>query len=136
MRKFFALLSLCALAPLALAACGGGSSSSSSTTSSTSAAGGGGETVSVSADPSGALKFEQSSLSAKAGNDTFDFTNDAPISHDFCIEDSSGGEVGCSDTISGGKTTLTSDLKPGDYTFFCSVDAHRDSGMEGDLTVK
>jgi plastocyanin len=138
MRKLSVVVSLCALAPFALAACGGGGSSSSSSTAatSTSAGGGGGETVKVSADPSGQLAFQESSLSAKAGNDTFDFTNDAPVTHDFCIEDSSGTELGCSDTVQGGSSTLTADLKAGKYTYFCSVDEHRQAGMEGTLTVK
>ena len=146
MRRIAVLLALGALAPFALASCGGGSSSSSSSEASTTSGGGaaaaggggggGGETVDVSADPNSNLQFEQSSLSATAGSDTFDFTNDAPITHDFCIEDSNGSEVGCSDTVSGGSTTLTANLKPGQYTYYCSVDGHRDAGMEGTLTVK
>jgi plastocyanin len=145
MKKLTITLALGALAPFALTACGGGGSSSSSssttaaTTSTTGAGGstsGGGETVDVAADPSGAFKFDPSSLSAKAGNDTFDFTNDSPVTHDFCIEDSSGNQVGCTSQISGSTATLTEDLQAGSYTFYCSVDGHRAAGMEGTLTVK
>ena len=146
MRKLVLLVALSILAPLALAACGGGddgTTSSAQTTSTTTQAGGGGgggggggETISLSADPSGAFAYEQTSLSAQAGNDTIDFDNPAPIGHDVCVEDSSGNEVGCSDVITQSKTTLPVDLKAGDYTYFCSVDGHRAAGMEGTLTVK
>ena len=145
MRKLVLLVALSILAPLALAACGGGddgTTSSAQTTPTTTPAGGGGgggggsETISLSADPSGAFAYEQTSLSAQAGNDTIDFDNPAPIGHDVCVEDSSGNEVGCSDVITQSKTTLSVDLKAGDYTYFCSVDGHRAAGMEGTLTVK
>ena len=33
-------------------------------------------------------------------------------------------------------STLHVTLKPGTYTFYCSVDAHRQGGMQGKLTVK
>ncbi len=146
MRKLVLMAALGALSSLALAACGGGSSSSSttpaasssSTTSSTTAAGGGGGggTINVEADPGGNLAYTQTSLTANAGSDTIDFNNPASIPHNVTIEDSSGKTVGATDTISGSKTSTTVDLKAGTYTFFCSVDSHRQAGMEGTLTVK
>jgi plastocyanin len=146
MRKLVLMAALGALSSLALAACGGGSSSSSttpaasssSTTSSTTAAGGGGGggTINVEADPGGNLAYTQTSLTANAGSDTIDFNNPASLPHNVTIEDSSGKTVGATDTISGSKTSTTVDLKAGTYTFFCSVDSHRQAGMEGTLTVK
>jgi plastocyanin len=150
MRKLLLLVLLVVLVPLALAACGGGDDDDDTTTAQTTTetttqagggggtggGGGGGETISLSADPSGGFAFEQTSLTAQAGKDTIDFDNPAPIAHDVCVEDSSGDELGCSDEVSEGKTSLTVDLQPGTYTYFCSVDGHRAGGMEGTLTVK
>ena len=148
MKKAIAVLAL-ALAAVALVACGGGGDDNSSTATSTPggaakgggtkgpAASGGGSTLKLAADPSGALAYDTKSLSAKAGNVTIDFTNDAPISHDVSVEDSSGSELGTSDLISKSSTTLDlSNLKPGSYTFFCTVPGHREGGMEWTLTVK
>jgi uncharacterized cupredoxin-like copper-binding protein len=36
----------------------------------------------------------------------------------------------------GGISTVTAALKPGTYTFYCSVDGHEAAGMKGTLTVK
>jgi plastocyanin len=107
--------------------------SESTTTAPTS---GGGSTLKVSADPTGQLKFEQTSLTAKAGNDTIDFTNDSPVGHNVQIQDSSGKLLGGTKTVTGASTTATVDLKPGKYTFFCSVPGHEAAGMKGTLTVK
>ena len=120
---------------LALSACGGGSSSSSTTPATTGGGGaGGGSTVKISADPSGALKYEQTDVSATAGSITIDFTNMSSLPHDVTIE--GNGASGQTDTITNSSTSTTIDLDPGTYTFFCSVDGHRAAGMEGTLTVK
>jgi plastocyanin len=132
-----------ALAALGLAACGGSDDSSStvaestsSTTASGGSSGGGGATVKFEADPSGALAYTQTDVSAPAGSDTIEFDNPASLGHDVVIEDSGGNEVARTDVITGTTTTTNADLKAGTYTFFCSVDGHRDAGMEGTLTVK
>jgi plastocyanin len=144
MRKLALLVAVGLLASLTLAACGGGddneTTASTTTTQTTTQAGGGGGggggTVSLSADPSGALAYQETSLTAKAGNDTIDFDNPAPLDHDVCVEDSSGKQLGCSDTVTDGKASLTLNLKSGTYTYYCSVDGHRAAGMEGTLTVQ
>lgn len=151
MKKVAALLVL-ALASLALVACGGGSSSSSSSSSTTTgggensggaaaggnekSAGGGGSTVSFEADPGGELAYTTTSATAKAGAVTVDFKNPQPLPHDVKIEGPSGEEVGGTEEISESSTSATVNLKPGTYTFYCSVPGHREAGMKGTLVVK
>ena len=134
-RRAMPLLLVLAASVLALSACGGGSSSSSTTPAATGAGGGGGgsSTVKISADPSGALKYEQTDVSATAGSITIDFTNMSSLPHDVTIE--GNGASGATDQITDSTTSTTVDLDPGTYTFFCSVDGHRAAGMEGTLTV-
>lgn len=150
MTKFPAILLSAALLALGLAACGGSSSSnntstassaasapSTSTSTSGGAAAGGGATLSESADPSGSLKYTKPSLTAKAGKVTINFTNSAPLGHNMTIQQgTSGPVVGATPTFQGGSKTLTVTLKPGKYTFFCSVPGHRQAGMVGTITVK
>ena len=134
-RRALPLLLVLAASVLALSACGGGGSSSSTTPAATGGGGGGGgSTVQISADPSGALKFEQTDVSATAGSITIDFTNMSSLPHDVRIE--GNGASGGTDQITNSTTSATVDLEPGTYTFFCSVDGHRAAGMEGTLTVK
>ena len=133
-RRAIPLLFVLAASVLALSACGGGSSSSSTTPATTAGGGaGGGSTVKISADPSGALKYEQTDVSATAGSITIDFTNMSSLPHDVTIE--GNGASGATDQITDSTTSTTVDLDPGTYTFFCSVDGHRAAGMEGTLTV-
>ena len=133
-RRALPLLLVLAASVLALSACGGGGSSSSTTPAATGGGGGGGSTVQISADASGALKFEQTDVSATAGSITIDFTNMSSLPHDVRIE--GNGASGGTDQITNSSTSATVDLEPGTYTFFCSVDGHRAAGMEGTLTVK
>jgi plastocyanin len=144
-RTLVALLATAILASLGLAACGGSSDSSSSsstattseaTSSSTAAASGAGSTVKVEADPNGQLAFVNNDLTAKAGSDTIEFDNPSSTGHNVEIEDSNGGEVASTDTITASKTSTTADLQPGTYTFYCSIPGHREAGMEGTITVK
>jgi plastocyanin len=145
MSKLAVLCTALALAALGLVACGGGGNSSStaaSTSSSTPASttagggGGGGATISISADPSGALAYTETQLTAAAGSDTVKFENSSGTDHNVAIEDADGNEVASTDTISSGSATAAADLQAGTYTYFCSVDSHRQAGMEGTLTVK
>ena len=133
-RRALPLVLVLAAFVLALSACGGGGSSSSTSPATTGGGGGGGgSTVKISADPSGALKFEQTEVSATAGSITIDFTNMSSVPHDVTIE--GNGASGATDQITDSTTSTTVDLEPGTYTFFCSVDGHRAAGMEGTLTV-
>ncbi len=124
-------VALIALA-LGLAACGGDDDGEQPAAN---GGGGGGEatTLALAADPDGGLSFAQTSLEAPAGEITIDFTNDASIPHNVTLE---GVEGGATETITASTASVTVELEPGTYTYFCSVGNHRQGGMEGTLTVQ
>ncbi len=103
-------------------------------TGSAGAAGPGG-TLKLAADPS-AIAYDTTSLSSKPGKVTIDLDNPAPLEHDVAIEDSSGKELAGSELVAEAETSVSTELAPGTYTFFCTVPGHREAGMEGTLTVK
>src|SRR5436190_11820398 len=82
-----------------------------------------------------AIAYDTTQLSGTAGQLTIDFDNPSAVAHDVCLEGPTGQQIGCSDTIAQRTTSLSESLKPGKYTFFCSVNSHRQAGMEGTLTV-
>ena len=98
------------------------------------AAQGPGGTLQLAADPS-AIAFDKISLTSKPGKVTVDFDNPAPLEHDVAIE-ADGKEVAKSELITEGKTSVSTELAPGTYTFYCTVPGHREAGMEGQLVVK
>lgn len=92
--------------------------------------------MSLQANLQGQLAYNTTSLSARAGKVSIEFTNKAPLPHNVTIESSSGQQVGATPTFLGGSKGVTVNLVPGTYKFFCSVPGHRQAGMEGTLTVK
>jgi plastocyanin len=90
--------------------------------------------LTLAADPSGQLAYDKKALTAKAGAVKIDFTNNAPVPHNVTIQKGSAN-VAASATVTQSKASVTAQLKPGTYTFYCSVDAHRQAGMVGTLTV-
>ncbi|HMI81943.1 MAG TPA: plastocyanin/azurin family copper-binding protein [Solirubrobacterales bacterium] len=162
MKKLVPLFALL-LAALALAACGGGDDNTSTSPvggaveeveegaeeageeveekaeeAKEEAEGGTADSASVDfeADPGGSLEYTTDSATADAGEVTINLTNSSSVPHDVAIEDSGGETIAQTEVISGGSDSTTANLKPGSYTFYCSVPGHRQAGMEGTLTVK
>lgn len=147
MRKLVLVLAMVLLVPFGFAACGGDDEEEApeavapteeTTPGAEESDGGAGATgtLEASADPGGQLEFEQDSLQVGAGTVTIDFTNEASVPHDFVIEGPDGNDIGGTDVITSDSTTAQVELDPGSYTFYCSVEGHREAGMEGALTVK
>jgi plastocyanin len=89
------------------------------------------KTYRLSADPSGALRFTRSRITAARGSVTLRMANPSPGEHAIAIRGRSGAIV---DT--GGVSRVTVKLKAGSYTYYCPVGDHRAAGMAGRLTVR
>jgi plastocyanin len=88
----------------------------------------------LAANPDGELDYDTKQLTAKAGRVTITMTNMSPLEHNVTV--AQGSKVlGATPTFQGGSKSITLNLKPGVYTFYCSVPGHRAAGMEGTLTV-
>ena len=134
-RHLLAMLLLPAL--LLAAACGGGSSASSSAPASAPAgstsSGGAGQTIDIPISDSG-FSFTETSVTAHAGTVTLKSVNPQSVPHDISIKGNGVNETG-EEVSNGGTSTVTADLKPGTYEFYCSVPGHEQAGMKGTLTV-
>jgi plastocyanin len=87
------------------------------------------------ADPSGVPAYEQKSGTVESGTVTIKFVNASTVEHNVTIAQGAR-QLGESDTINGADTELKVDLRPGEYEYYCTVDSHRQAGMEGKLTVQ
>jgi uncharacterized cupredoxin-like copper-binding protein len=135
-----------------IAACGDSNDDSSSSSDSTPAAaappadttstpasgGGASAAVSLTAGEGGKTPFffTPPKLTAKAGSVTFTLDNPSKnqAPHAIAIE-GNGVDKDGETAQPGGKSTVTVDLKPGKYEFYCPVPGHKEAGMQGTLTV-
>lgn len=113
----------------------GGSEPSTSEKGGEAAAKGPGGTLQLEANET-EIAYETTQLSSKPGKVTIDFNNPSSLPHNVAIEDEAGEQLGESETIAKGKTSVSAELAPGTYHYYCTVPGHREAGMEGTLTVK
>jgi plastocyanin len=92
-------------------------------------------TLALAADPAGGLSYDVRNATAAAGNDTIRLVNRSPVPHNVTIA-RGPKTVAATKTIQGSTTAVTATLDSGKYVFYCSVDEHRQAGMQGTLTVK
>jgi plastocyanin len=94
-----------------------------------------GGTLSIPVHPNGGLAYQFADAEATAGPVKIVSKNGESIDHNIAVEGAGIDEKG--PVVSNGATSeVDIDLEPGEYTFYCSVDGHRQGGMEGKLTVK
>ena len=90
----------------------------------------------ISADPSGQLRFDKNTLQAPAGNVRITLNNPSPIQHNVSLQGPGGINLHGPTIGKGGSSQVQARVKPGSYTYYCSVPGHRQAGMQGTLTVK
>ena len=143
-RGFAALFVIAAALALPVAGCGGGDDDNGTSAdtngaganqaSTTAGGGGGGQTVDMTAVD---YRFNPADTSVKSGNVTFNLTNDGQQPHSLEIEDVNGQDEEIEGDVSPGQSgSLTVNLPPGTYEFYCPVGNHKEMGMEGEITVK
>jgi uncharacterized cupredoxin-like copper-binding protein len=91
--------------------------------------------LTIPADPGGSIAYQFADAEAPAGQIDIKSPNESSTDHDIALEGNGVDERG-EVVKNGGVSEFSVDLKPGEYTFYCSVPGHREGGMEGTLTVK
>jgi uncharacterized cupredoxin-like copper-binding protein len=119
-----------AVAAVLAAGCGGSGGGGGSSSASTPA---NAQVVEIDVADSG-FAFAKTTATANAGTVELKSKNPQSVTHDISIKGNGVDEQG-NQVSSGGVSTVTADLKPGTYTFYCSVPGHEEAGMKGTLTV-
>lgn len=86
----------------------------------------------IDADPNGQTAYVTNKANGTAGEITIKMANKSGVQHDIVIDGKGKGNV----VANGGVSQFKANFQPGTYTFYCSVDGHRQAGMQGKLTVK
>ena len=86
----------------------------------------------IDAVPTGATAFTAGKAESPAGSVTFTMKNPSDVPHNIALQDGPEGKV----VGKGQVSTFMQDVKPGSYTYLCTVPGHADGGMKGTLTVK
>lgn len=91
----------------------------------------------IPANPTGALAFLSTKATSSAGSVDIQSVNKSQVQHDIALQNSSGKQIGLGKRVSGGGVSeFKASLKPGKYTFLCTVPGHEAAGMKGTITVK
>ena len=77
------------------------------------------------------LKFNVSTIRAKAGKVTLSMSNPSSFPHAVGVKGKAKGKT----VKKGGTSTFSTTLKKGTYTFYCPVPGHEAGGMKGKLIV-
>jgi plastocyanin len=94
-----------------------------------------GGVLEIPADESGQLFFTFADATAPAGQLTIRSRNPSSVPHNIALEGGGLNEEG--PVVQGGDVSeIEVDVDAGEYTFYCSVEGHREGGMEGTLTVE
>jgi plastocyanin len=94
-----------------------------------------GGVIEMPADPNGGLFYEFADAVAPPGGLTMRSPNESSVDHNIALEGGGVDEVGPV-VRDGGVSEIQADVQAGEYTFYCSVEGHREAGMEGTLTVE
>lgn len=92
--------------------------------------------IHIAADPSGALRWDQTTYTAVAGNMSFVVRNDSPVAHQFTIN---GPGVNYRSGVIKARSSFTLTMQgmpAGTYQIICDYPGHQAAGMVSQLVVR